>query len=61
MDKITGITRGASASNLVNDIKLLSNLVSEIGLNCFTGQIRLNFHKGNLSEKIEKKESLKLE
>lgn len=27
----------------------------------FTGQIRLNFHEGNLSEKIEKKESCFLE
>ena len=26
----------------------------------FTGQLRLNFHEGNLSEKVEKKESCKL-
>ena len=26
----------------------------------YTGQLRLNFHKGNLSEKIEKKESILL-
>ena len=27
----------------------------------FTGQLRLNFHKGDLSEKVEKKESIKLD
>lgn len=27
----------------------------------YTGQLRLNFHEGNLSEKIEKKESIKLD
>ena len=27
----------------------------------YTGQLRLNFHEGNLSEKVEKKESVRLE
>lgn len=27
----------------------------------YTGQLRLNFHEGNLSEKIEKKESVRLQ
>lgn len=38
-------------------IKLIGNLI----IQGFTGQLRLNFHEGNLSEKIEKKESVKLE
>lgn len=44
-------------SKLESFLKLIRDLVE----NKFTGQLRLNFHEGNLSEKIEKKESLKLE
>ncbi len=28
--------------------------------NKFTGQLRINFYEGNLSEKVEKKESIKI-
>ncbi len=39
---------------LENFLKFLEKLFK----NKFTGQLRLNFHEGNLSEKIEKKESI---
>jgi len=42
-------------------IEKLFRLIKEFLDNKFTGQVRLNFHEGSLSEKIEKKESLKLE
>ena len=42
--------------NLKNVIVFVSDLM-KIG---FTGQLRLNFHEGNISGKVEKKESLKV-
>lgn len=42
-------------------IALLVKFIEELWVKKFTGQIRLNFHEGNLSEKIEKKESLLIE
>uniref|UniRef100_A0A6M3IUX5 Uncharacterized protein n=1 Tax=viral metagenome TaxID=1070528 RepID=A0A6M3IUX5_9ZZZZ len=46
----------------MND-KLISlmKFLEELWVKKFTGQLRLNFHEGNLSEKIEKKESMKLD
>ncbi len=40
--------------------KLIQYLNELIKIN-FTGQLRLNFHEGNLSEKVEKKESVRLD
>jgi len=37
-------------------LALLKNLMD----NKFTGQLRLNFHNGDLSEKVEKKEGFKI-
>lgn len=44
-------------NKLVSLMKFLKKLFEKR----YTGQLRLNFHEGNLSEKIEKKESIKLE
>jgi len=45
----------------MNDkLVLLLKFLKELFDNKWTGQLRLNFHEGNLSEKIEKKESCKL-
>lgn len=41
----------------VNLFKYLKKLIDRK----FTGQLRLNFHEGNLSEKVDKKESVKLD
>jgi len=38
----------------------LTLLLKELFEKKYTGQLRLNFHEGNLSEKIEKKENIKL-
>jgi len=38
----------------------LLKIIKELWDKKFTGQIRLNFHDGNLSEKIEKKENIKI-
>ena len=39
----------------------LFNLLKKLSDSKYTGQLRLNFYEGNLSEKIEKKESFKLD
>lgn len=45
----------------MNDkLTALLKFLKELWENKFTGQLRLNFHEGNLSEKVEKKESIKL-
>lgn len=44
-----------------NKLILLMKFLEELWVKKFTGQLRLNFHEGNLSEKVEKKESIKLE
>ena len=44
-------------NKLVSLIKFLKDLFEKR----YTGQLRLNFHEGNLSEKVEKKESIKLD
>lgn len=38
----------------------LLDFIKQLSDRKWTGQLRLNFHEGNLSEKIEKKESEKL-
>jgi len=42
----------------MDKIKLFE-LLDKLKFKKWTGQLRLNFHEGNLSEKIEKKESIK--
>jgi len=44
----------------MDKIELLIKLLKELFTKHYTGQLRLNFHEGNLSEKIEKKDSIKL-
>ena len=45
----------------MNDkLVLLLKFLKELFEKKYTGQLRLNFHEGNLSEKVEKKESIKL-
>ncbi len=44
----------------MDKIELLIRFIKKISENGFTGQLRLNFHEGNLSEKVEKKESVKI-
>lgn len=41
-------------------IKKILALLKELSDTKFTGQLRLNFHNGDISEKIEKKESFKV-
>ena len=41
-------------------MKTMHQLLKELSDTGFTGQIRLNFYEGNISEKIEKKESFKV-
>lgn len=46
----------------MNDkITALLKFLKELFEKKWSGQLRLNFHKGDLSEKMEKKESIKLE
>ncbi len=42
-------------------LESLLKFLKDLFENNFTGQLRLNFHEGNLSEKVEKKESVKLD
>ena len=44
-----------------NKLISLMKFLEELWVKKFTGQLRLNFHEGNLSEKIEKKESVRLD
>lgn len=39
----------------------LLKFLEDLWVKKFTGQLRLNFHEGNLSEKIEKKESVRMD
>lgn len=41
----------------MNKLEAFLTLLRDLMDKRFTGQVRLNFHEGNLSEKIEKKES----
>ncbi len=41
-------------------IQILLEFITKLSESKFTGQVRINFHEGNLSEKIEKKESVKI-
>lgn len=41
-------------------VEKLADLFGDIADQEFTGQIRFNFHKGRLSEKVERKDFIKL-
>lgn len=43
-----------------NKVEIFLKIIKELIKNKFTGQVRINLHEGNLSEKIEKKESIKI-
>ena len=45
---------------MVNKLEALLKFFKELFEKKWTGQLRLNFHEGNLSEKIEKKEKVEL-
>ncbi len=42
-------------------IESLLSIINYLHVNRFTGQIVLNFHNGDISHKIEKKESMDLQ
>ena len=44
----------------MNKLEVFLRFLKELIDRKYTGQLQLNFHEGNLSEKIEKKESMKL-
>lgn len=44
----------------MNKLDLFLKFIKDLMDKRYTGQLRLNFHEGNLSEKVEKKESVKL-
>lgn len=54
MDKMNALNTEKKFSYLMEELK-------KIWMRKFTGQLRLNFHEGNLSEKVEKKENIRLE
>lgn len=45
----------------MNKLDLFLKFIKDLIDKRYTGQLRLNFHEGNLSEKVEKKESVRLE
>ena len=44
----------------MDKIDLLIKLIKDIFVKKWTGQLRLNFYKGNLSENIDRKEKIKI-
>jgi hypothetical protein len=44
----------------MNKLESFLTLLRDLMDKRFTGQVRVNFHEGNLSEKVEKKESVVL-
>uniref|UniRef100_A0A6H2A2N0 Uncharacterized protein n=1 Tax=viral metagenome TaxID=1070528 RepID=A0A6H2A2N0_9ZZZZ len=46
---------------MTDKIEKLLRFIKELMDNKKSCQLRLNFHEGNLSEKVEKKESIKLD
>lgn len=45
----------------MNKLEVFLKFIKDLMDNQYTGQLRLNFHEGNLSEKIEKKENIRLD